>query len=71
VPQHLRRDHRVRHDQGQLEIVCTLLDHDAPSDSLAHLHRALTFKFAGDLAPHMQGQASDGNVRLLFPSRFQ
>lgn len=70
-PSQMRAVELVRHAQGQLEIVCTLLDHDAPGDSLAHLHRALTFKFAGDLAPHMQGQASDGNVRLLFPSRFQ
>jgi len=57
----------VRHSQGQIEIICSLMDHDAPPDSLARLHHHLARKFAGDTALHMQGQATDGNVRLLRP----
>ena len=55
----------LRHADGTLEIVCTLQDHQAPTGSLAALHRDLTRRFAGDQAAGMQGQALDGNVRLF------
>jgi len=57
----------VRHGQGEIEIICTLMDHEAAPDSLAGLHLNLTRRFAGDIALNMQGQVTDGNVRLLRP----
>ena len=57
----------LRHSDGQLEIVCTLQDHQAEAGSLAALHKDLTLRFAGDRAGFMQGEAGDGNVRLLLP----
>jgi metallophosphoesterase (TIGR03767 family) len=53
-----------RHADGTLEIVCTLQDHHAPVGSLAALHLDLARRFAGDAAATMQGEATDGNVRL-------
>ena len=64
-PSQMRSVEFIRHAGGQLEIVCTLLDHHAPPGSLAHLHRDLARRFAGEHCARMQGQASDGNVRLL------
>jgi len=55
------------HPNGLLEIVCTLLDHQAPPSSLAALHLDLAQRFAGAGAIRMQGQAADGDVRLLRP----
>ncbi len=66
-PSQLRAVEVLRHDDGQIELVCTLLDHDAPAHSLAHLHHELALRFAGDVAANMQGTALDGNVRLLRP----
>lgn len=57
----------MRHRDGQLEIVCTLQDHQAPAGSLAALHAELALRFAGDAAAQMQGEVGDGNVRLLVP----
>ena len=54
----------MRHANGQLEIVCTLMDHDAPSGSLARLHHDLARLGAGSAAQHMQGRPLDGHVRL-------
>ncbi len=64
-PSQARSVEFIRHTGGQIEIVCTLLDHDAPAGSLAHLHRELARRFAGRFCNHLQGQPTDGNVRLL------
>ncbi len=66
-PSQTRAVEFVRHGAGQLEIVCTLLDHRAAPGSLAHLHHALARRFAGGQASRMQGAAGDGDVRLLRP----
>ena len=69
-PSQTRAVEIIRHADGTLELVCTLLDHDAQAGSLAALHRDLAQRFAGEAALHMQGEAQDGNVRLLLrPSR--
>ena len=57
----------LRHDNGAMEVVCTLQDHGAAPESLAALHLGLAHRFAGSAASHMQGQPADGNVRLLRP----
>jgi hypothetical protein len=64
-PSQTRAVEILLHSDGTLEIVCTLLDHRAEPGSLAALHRDLTLRFAGDGAGHMQGEAGDGNVRLI------
>ena len=64
-PSQARAVELLRHTDGQLEIVCTLQDHQAAPGSLAHLHLALARRFAGGLCGHLQGQPGDGNVRLL------
>ena len=64
-PSQARSVEFIRHAGGPLEIVCTLLDHEAPPGSLAHLHHELARRFAGDQCSRMQGQPGDGNVRLL------
>ena len=56
-----------RHDNGSMEIVCTLQDHEAAPDSLAGLHLTMARRFAGRTATHMQGQPIDGNTRLIRP----
>jgi metallophosphoesterase (TIGR03767 family) len=66
-PSQTRAVEFLRHSDGQLEIVCTLLDHHAAPHSLASLHADLARRFAGRAAAHMQGEAGDGNVRLLLP----
>ena len=66
-PCQMRAVEILRHGNGQIEIVCTLLDHEATPGSLARLHLDLAHRFAGDMASHMQGQATDGNVRLMRP----
>jgi metallophosphoesterase (TIGR03767 family) len=68
-PSQTRAVEILRHADGTLEIVCTLLDHQAPPGSLAALHLELAQRFAGDAAGHMQGEAGDGNVRLLLGRR--
>lgn len=55
----------LRHGSGQVEIACTLMDHGADTGSLAQLHHQLARLGAGSKAGHMQGQACDGNVRLM------
>jgi metallophosphoesterase (TIGR03767 family) len=55
----------LRHADGSLELVCTLLDHQAQAGSLAALHLELAQRFVAEAASHMQGDAGDGNVRLL------
>ncbi len=64
-PSQARSVEFIRHTDGQLEIVCTLIDHDAPPGSLGHLHHDLARRFAGELRGHLQGHPSDGSVRLL------
>ena len=54
----------IHHAGGQVEIVCTLIDHHAPPGSLAHLHHDMARRFAGDQCARMQGRPGDGNVRL-------
>ena len=66
-PSQTRAVEFIRNGDGTLEIVCTLLDHGAEPGSLAALHRDLSRRFAGIGAGHMQGEAVDGNVRLLLP----
>jgi hypothetical protein len=66
-PSQTRAVEILRHPDGQLEMVCTLLDHQAPAGSLAALHANLARRFAGGAAAHMQGEAGDRNVRLLLP----
>jgi metallophosphoesterase (TIGR03767 family) len=66
-PSQTRAVEIVRHGDGGLELVCTLLDHQAETGSLAALHRDLAQRFAGEAAAHMQGEAGDGNVRLVLP----
>lgn len=56
----------IRHADDSVEIVCTLLDHHSQRGSLAALHTELALRFAGDAAQHMQGDAGDGNVRLVW-----
>lgn len=68
-PSQLRAIELVRHPDGAVEIVCSLLDHHAPPDSLAALHLQLSRRFAGGAATHMQGEPGDGNVRLMWPGR--
>jgi hypothetical protein len=64
-PSQTRAVEIIRHGDGTLELVCTLLDHQGEPGSLAALHRSLAQRFAGEAAAHMQGEAGDGNVRLL------
>jgi hypothetical protein len=66
-PAQVRSVEILRQRDGNLEIVCTLLNHDASEGSLAALHRDLSLRFAGARAQSMQGAATDGNVRLLRP----
>ena len=62
-PSQTRSVEILRHTDGSVEIVCTLLDHQAPAGSLAALHLDLARRGAD--AQHMQGAEQDGNVRLL------
>ncbi len=64
-PSQTRAVEILRHGSGQVEIVCTLMDHGADTGSLAHLHRQLAFLAAGTKAAHMQGQDCDADVRLM------
>ncbi len=64
-PSQTRSVEFIRHAGGALEIVCTLLDHNAQPGSLAHLHHDLARRFAGTECDRMQGRPVDGNVRLL------
>ncbi len=65
-PSQTRAVEFIRHRDGTLEIVCTLLDHHGQPGSLAALHTEMAQRFAGEAAQHMQGEAGDGNVRLLW-----
>jgi metallophosphoesterase (TIGR03767 family) len=64
-PSQTRAVEIIRHGDGSLELVCTLLDHQGEAGSLAVLHRDLARRFAGGAAAHMRGEEGDGNVRLL------
>lgn len=68
-PSQTRAIELLRRPSGQLELACTLIDHQAPEGSLAALHRSLALRFAGAQASLMQGKAADGHVRLLLPAR--
>jgi metallophosphoesterase (TIGR03767 family) len=68
-PSQTRAVECLRHANGQIEIACTLLDHEAPVDDLAHWHRTLARLGAGASAGHMQGGLADGNVRLMLAPR--
>jgi metallophosphoesterase (TIGR03767 family) len=68
-PSQTRAIEILRHGDGTLELVCTLLDHDGEAGSLAALHRDLAQRFAGEAAMHLQGGAGDGTVRLVLPQR--
>ena len=66
-PSQSRAIELVRHNDGSLELICTLLDHRSAAGTLAALHHGLAQRFAGEKAQAMQGRAQDGRVRLVFP----
>jgi metallophosphoesterase (TIGR03767 family) len=68
-PSQVRAIEIVEHVDGTVEIVTTLLDHGAPSGSLAALHRDVAHRFAGAAAAAMAGGPGDGNARLVLPVR--
>lgn len=68
-PSQTRAVELLRHTDGTLEIVCTLMDHGASAGTLAHLHHALARLGAGDTAHDLQGGPLDGNVRLALGRR--
>ncbi|MCU1366669.1 MAG: metallophosphoesterase, partial [Ilumatobacteraceae bacterium] len=69
-PSQTRSVELVRHRDGSVEIVCTMLDHRDPPEGLASLHRQLARRFASTgVATRMTGRAVDGNVRLQLPVR--
>ena len=68
-PSQARAVECLQHANGQIEIVCTLLDHHASPGTLAHHHLALARLFAGEHADAMQGTPADGNVRLMRGAR--
>jgi hypothetical protein len=69
-PSQTRAIELVRHVDGSLELISTLIDHDAEADSLAALHRDLAFRFrAPNVAARMAGRDIDGDVRLVLPKR--
>ena len=57
----------LRHSNGSIEIVCSLLDHQAAPGTLAALHHQLARQFAGPMSAHLQGGPGDGHVRLMRP----
>lgn len=60
----------LRHGDGTVEVVCTLLDHGAGPGSLAALHRDVARRFAGDArAAAIEGAPTDRDVRLVVPPR--
>lgn len=60
----------VRHNDGTVEIVCTLRDHGDQPGGLGSLHRDLARMFTSTgIATRMAGREGDGNVRLLLPPR--
>jgi metallophosphoesterase (TIGR03767 family) len=68
-PSQARSIELVRRDEN-LELVCTLLDHDDTPDGLGTLHRDLARRFASTgVSTRMSGRDIDGNVRLLLPDR--
>ncbi len=68
-PSQVRALEVVEHADGSLEIVTTLLDHVAPTGSLAALHRDVARRFAGARTAAMEGAPSDGSTRLALPVR--
>ena len=68
-PSQVRAVEVVEHADGSVEIVTTLLDHGAPSGSLAALHRDVASRFAGSFAAAMAGSPGDGTARLMLPVR--
>jgi metallophosphoesterase (TIGR03767 family) len=69
-PSQTRAIELVRHDDGSVELLCTMIDHDDSADGLATLHRQLAHRFATTgVATRMSGREGDGDVRLLLPPR--
>ena len=68
-PSQMRAVEIVRHADGRVEVVCTLLDHGASADSLAGIHHAVAQRFAAQFLTRMQGGPEVGNVRLLWQRR--
>jgi metallophosphoesterase (TIGR03767 family) len=69
-PSQTRAVEIVRHPDGAIELICTLLDHSDGPDTLAGLHRDLAHRFTTTgVATRMAGREGDGNVRLLLPPR--
>jgi metallophosphoesterase (TIGR03767 family) len=56
----------VRHTDGTIELVCTVLGHDAADGSLAAIHRQLAQRFGGSqVRGTMAGTDVDRDVRLF------
>ena len=71
-PSQTRAVELIRHADGTIELICTLLDHADEPDGLATLHRDLAHRFTTTgVATRVAGRAGDGNVRLLLPPRSQ
>ena len=69
-PSQTRAVEIIRHTDGAVELVCTLLDHHDEPGGLATLHRDLAHRFTTTgVATRMAGGDGDGNVRLLLPPR--
>jgi metallophosphoesterase (TIGR03767 family) len=72
-PSQTRAIEFIRHRGGQLEICCTLQDHQARPGSLAALHHELARRYAHEFGAHhargLMGRAGDGNLRLLRPAQ--
>ena len=69
-PSQTRTIEVVRHDDGSIELICTLNDHRDDAGTLAALHRDLAHRFTQTgAATRMAGRDGDGNVRLVLPSR--
>jgi hypothetical protein len=69
-PSQTRAVEIVRHTDGTIELVCTLLDHHDAPDGLATLHSDLAHRFTTTgVATRMAGRDGDGNVRLLLSPR--
>jgi metallophosphoesterase (TIGR03767 family) len=72
-PSQTRAVEFIRHRGGQLEVCCTLQDHQARPGSLAALHHELARRFADEFgarhARGLMGNTGDGNLRLLLAGR--
>ncbi|MEO7398158.1 MAG: hypothetical protein ABIW84_06300 [Ilumatobacteraceae bacterium] len=60
----------IRHGDGTLELICTMIDHEDAPDGMATLHRDLARRFATDgIAAKLAGRDLDRDVRLVLPPR--